>query len=101
MIDTRMVSGVSASFKSSKEICPLLSTERNVMRKPCSSKKEAVALTLGCSTAVVMIWFPFLFAASAVPISAILLDSVPPEVMISSFGSTFKVAAIFCLASLI
>lgn len=48
---------------------------------------------------VVIRWFPDLLLARAVPINAILLDSVPPEVKRISFSFTFKDFAISSLAS--
>ena len=48
-----------------------------------------------------MICLPCRFFASAAPNSARLLDSVPPEVKIISFGSHFKDFAITALAYLI
>ena len=49
---------------------------------------------------VVIICFPFLLLAVAAPISARLLDSVPPEVNTISFGWHFISDAILSAASL-
>ena len=51
--------------------------------------------------AVVMMCFPALLLARALPIIAILLDSVPPDVNIISSGEHFNVDAIFAAASFI
>lgn len=48
---------------------------------------------------VVIRWFPFLLAAMAAPMRAILLDSVPPEVKTISFSFTFREPAISSRAS--
>ena len=48
-----------------------------------------------------MILLPLRLFAIAVPIIAILFDSVPPDVKKISFGSTFNIFAIFSCASLI
>ena len=50
---------------------------------------------------VVIICLPLFLLAKAVPIRAILLDSVPPEVKTISFSSTFKVLAIIFALSFI
>ena len=99
--DTRIVSGQIACFNSSGSICPCLSTFRNVIRNPCSSRNSNGLYTDACSILVDMIWFPLLRFAKAAPISAMLLDSVPPEVNMISFGSAFSVPAMMSCASFI
>ena len=101
IIETRIVSSHTASRSSSSEMIPSASTFRYVTRKPSSSKYPVTAETDACSIDVVIIWFPALLFASAAPISAVLFDSVPPDVKRISFSSTFNVFAIFFLASLI
>ena len=55
--------------------------------------RNAGWLTAACSTIVVTIWFPLRLLAMAAPISARLLDSVPPEVKRISFSCTFRIPA--------
>lgn len=64
---------------------------------PCSSRYAIVADTDGCSMDVVITCFPLRLFASATPIIARLLDSVPPDVKQISFSCTFNVFAIFFL----
>ena len=78
--ETRIVSGVMASSSSCRSIMPSRLTPRRVTVNPISSRKLTGACTAGCSICVVMMCFPILCIASAVPTNAQLLDSVPPEV---------------------
>ena len=80
---------------------PLLSTGRYTISNPCSSKYFIVAATEECSIFVVIILFPALLFALALPIIARLFDSVPPDVKYISFGSVFNIFDIFSLACLI
>ena len=99
IMETIMVSSRIAFSKSVREICPFSSTGRTVKEKPCCSKNSKGLYTAGCSMAEVMMCFPCLSMPKQVPIKAVLLDSVPPEVKIISFSLHFKVFAMVSLAS--
>ena len=85
--DTSVVSGVIAVFRSSILICPFSSTGRNVTVNPQLSRYFIVSSIAGCSISDVMRCFPLLAYALAVPISARLSDSVPPDVKMISLSS--------------
>ena len=97
--DTRTVSSLIVDFNNSRSTCPSEFTGSTESSNPCSVKNSAGLYTAGCSIPEIIICFPYLFLLMAPPISAILLDSVPPEVKIISPFFTFKVFAIISAAS--
>ena len=99
IIETSIVSSLILSFNTSRSTLPVLSTGSTVSSKPSSAKNVAGIYTAGCSIPDIIICFPSLFFAIAVPKSAILLDSVPPDVKIISLFLTFRVFAIVSAAS--
>ncbi len=101
IMDTRIVSSLTASLSCSREISPSESTSSQVTENPCSSRNRMGAATAGCSISVVIKCMPCLRFAMAAPIMARLLASVPPEVKNNSVSFAFKVRQIFFLASLI
>ena len=77
----------------------LSSTGMTVISYPCSFSHSRGAETAACSKDVVMMCFPCLQLAYAVPTRAQLSDSVPPEVKKISFSCTFRVLAMADAAS--
>ena len=92
----RIVSGVMAASTAAGSTMPYPSTGRYVTAKPCSSSHSQVWVIAWCSTADVMMWFPFPRCANATPLSAQLSDSVPPLVKKISSGSA-PIAAATCV----
>src|SRR5262245_6509998 len=87
MTEMRIVLSVSAARIASTSTSPSGRTGTCVTSKPWRSSRRQTSRLARCSMAVVTMWLPFSRYISAIPLIARLIDSVPPEVKISSFGS--------------
>ena len=86
MTDTMIVSSSTSSTNRSTSTTPSFPVGILTTSNPISSRNVSGLPTEACSTAVVMILLPALLLASAPPIRAMLLDSVPPDVNTISFA---------------
>ena len=101
IILTSIVSLLTASKICSVVILPYLSGIRRITSNPCFSSSATDSIILSCSMAVVTMRLPFRLFAAAVPNTARLFASVPPEVKNISSASQDKAFAMCCLAFLI
>src|SRR5690606_10370672 len=101
IMDIRKVLSVTASLILPGEILPLDSGSMYVISKPNLSERYIiVSRTAICSMEEVIMWFlPEFRCDKAIPLSAKLLDSVPPEVKKISLGLAPMNAAIMSLES--
>src|SRR5687767_14235859 len=87
MTEIRMVRSVIALRIASTSMSPSGWTGTYDTLNPWRSSRLQTSRPARCSITVVTMWSPFSRYISATPFSARLIDSVPPEVKTSSFGS--------------
>ena len=88
------------NFSSSSNFTiPLSSTSTYEILNPSFSRDLQVSSTAGCSILDVIIWFPLLLYALAIPFIAVLSLSLPHEVKYISLGFAPIIFAISSLAS--
>src|SRR5437867_4445655 len=96
MTEIRIVLSVSACRIASTSTRPSGRTGTYVTSKPCRSRRLQTSRLARCSMAVVTMWLPFSRYISATPLIARLIDSVPPEVKITSLGSRAPMSFASC-----
>src|SRR6266581_3437838 len=87
MTEMRIVLSVIAWRIVSTSTSPSGWTGTYVISYPCRSSRLHTSRPARCSIAVVTMWLPFSRYISTAPLSARLIDSVPPDVNTISFGS--------------